>query len=162
MGIEQMAMAVLEAVNAAAAGFDDPVLLAAFVCLATAGIVGLCVPGLLMPIAFSAGMVLDGWIAIPAVVAGAVLGSHALFLTGRYGMGDALERRIGPRMARFGPHLERYGLAYVALLSVIGTPHFLVTLASAAGPVRQRGFAFATMLGFLPAISLSAGAGWAL
>ena len=154
-----MTAMLLEPLAIAAALLDNELLLAALLFLGTACIIGLGVPGLLMPISFSAGILMDSWLAVPVVVAGAVLGSHALFLAARYGFGDRLERRFGGRMGTLNPHLQRYGPAAVALLRVIGTPHLLVTLASAAAPLGQRGFAVATLLGFLPAIAVSAVAG---
>jgi len=155
----EFGFALLGSVTSAAAMFDNQIVLAIFLFAATTGVIGMCIPGMLLPLSFSAGMLLDNWLAVPVVALGAVAGSHLLFLAARYGMGDALEARLAGRMERFAPHLERHGFAYVALLRVIGTPHFLVTLASAAGPLNQRSFALATLLGFLPAIALTAGAG---
>lgn len=153
---------LLEQLATAAALFDNEFLLAGLLFVGTACVVGLCVPGLLLPIAFSAGMLMDSWLAVPVVLTGAALGSHGLFLAARHGMGDVLKRRLGGRMDALNPRLTYYGPAAVALLRVIGTPHFLVTLASAAGPLGQRGFAIASLLGFLPAIAVSAVAGAAL
>ena len=153
-----MAM-LFEPLAIAAAFFDNEFLLAGLLFVGTACIIGFCVPGLLLPISFSAGMLMDSWLAVPVVVAGAVLGSQALFVAARYGLGDRLERRFGARMGRLNPHVQQYGPAAVALLRVVGTPHFLVTLACAAAPLGQRGFAIASLLGFLPAIAVSAVAG---
>ena len=161
MALADLAPALAEQLAFASAALDSEVLMAAMLLIITTGAVGLCVPGLLMPIAFSAGMLMEGWLAVPVVTAGAVLGSHGLFLAARSGMGGALEQRLGGRMERFLPHLERHGLVYVAVLRVLGTPHALVTLASAASPLRHHRFALATLLGFLPSIVLSAGAGTA-
>ena len=157
-----MTAMLFEHLGVVAAFFDNELLLAAFLFIGTACIVGLCVPGLLVPISFSAGMLMDSWLAVPVVVTGAVLGSQALFLAARHGLGGRLERRFAARMGRLNPRLQQYGPAAVTLLRVIGTPHFLVTLASAAGPLGQRGFAIASLLGFLPAIAVSAVAGAAL
>ena len=137
---------------------DNQALIALLLLLVTTGAVGTCVPGLLMPISFSAGLLMESWLAVPVVALGAVLGSQGLFLAARSGLGDALDRRLGGRMARFMPHLERYGLVYVAALRVAGTPHALVTLASAASPLRHGKFAAASLLGFLPSIAICAGA----
>lgn len=159
MEFAQLGAAMLEWLTSVAAFFDNPYIIAAVFLAVTAGVIGLGIPGLLLPLSFSAGVLLDEWLAVPAVAIGAVLGSHALFLGARYGFRETLDMRLAGRMDRFTPHLEQYGLFYVAGLRVIGTPHLLVTLASAAGPLNQRGFALATLLGFLPAIALSAGAG---
>lgn len=138
---------------------DNPFIISALLFTVTTCAVSLCIPGLLMPIAFSAGLMLDGFWAVPIVTAGAVAGSQALFVAARCGAGKSLERRLSGRMEQYMPHLERYGLIYVAGLRVLGTPHALVTLASAASPLRHRGFALASMLGFLPAIAIGAGTG---
>ena len=86
---------------------DSQVAIAAVLLLLTTGAIGLCVPGLLMPISFSAGILLDGWLAVPVVAAGAVLGSQCMFLAARRGFAPAFERRLANRMERFAPHLER-------------------------------------------------------
>jgi uncharacterized membrane protein YdjX (TVP38/TMEM64 family) len=161
MEMAEFGLPLLEWVTSAVPLFDNQIFVAIFLFAVTAGVIGLCIPGMLLPISFSAGILMDHWLAVPVVALGAVLGSHALFLVARYGMGDRLHARLAGRMERFAPGLERHGLAYVAVLRVIGTPHFLVTLASAAAPLTQRRFAIATLLGFLPAIALSAGAGTA-
>ncbi len=140
---------------------DSKLALAGLLLVVTASAVSLCVPGLLMPISFSAGLLMDSWLAVPVVTLGAVLGSHGLFLAARRGFSKPIERRFAGRLERFGPHLGRYGLFYVAGLRVVGTPHALVTLASAAGPLRHGRFALATLLGFLPSIAVATGAGTA-
>jgi len=159
MGIVEATTELLQQVALGIPLFHNELILGALVFAVTAGVVGLCIPGLLMPISFSAGMLMDSWLAIPTVAAGAMLGSHALFLLARNGMRGALERRFGHRIDRFQPHMARYGIAYTAGLRIIGTPHVLVTLASAAGRLRHSSFALASFIGFLPAIALSAGAG---
>ena len=159
MGIADMVSWLMGQLAGVAIVLDSPVALAAVLLLLTTGAIGLCVPGLLMPISFSAGVLLDSWLAVPVVALGAVLGSLGLFLAARYGMAPAFERRLAGRMERFAPHLGRYGFGYVVLLRMIGTPHVLVTLASAASPLRPGRFALATLIGFLPSIALSAGAG---
>jgi len=162
MGIVETATELLQQAAIGHPLFHNEVILAALVFVVTASAVGLCVPGLLMPISFTAGMLMESWLAIPIVAAGAMLGSHALFLLARTGMRDTLERRFGDRVDRFRPHIERYGVAYTAGLRIIGTPHVLVTLASAAGRLRHGSFALASFLGFLPAIALSVGAASAI
>ena len=47
-------------------------------------------------------------------------------------------------------------------LRVLGAPHMLVTAASAVSAIRTRSFVTATMLGFLPAITLASMAGSAI
>lgn len=162
MAITDLAGPLLDVLAVLGGLVDSELLMAGVLLMVTASAVGLCVPGLLMPISFSAGLLMESWLAVPVVAAGAVLGSHALFLAARRGIGGSIARRFSGRLERFAPHLERYGLVYVAGLRVIGTPHALVTLASAASPLRHGRFAIATLLGFLPSIALAAGAGTAL
>ncbi len=161
MSFADLAALLAEQLAWASAMLDNELMVAAMLLVVTTSVIGLCVPGLLMPISFSAGLLLESWLAVPVVMAGAVLGSQGLFLAMRRGMGRSLAKRLASRIERFTPHLERYGILYVAGLRVVGTPHALVTLASAAGPLRHGHFALASLLGFLPAIVISAGAGTA-
>ncbi len=162
MNMFELAAPILEALAGIGSVIDSEPVIAGLVLVITAGAIGLCVPGLLVPISFSAGLLLDGWLAIAVVASGAVMGSHGLFLAARHGLGGAIERRLAGRLERFAPHLANYGFFYVAGLRMVGTPHALVTLASAASPLGHRSFALATLLGFLPAIALSAGAASAI
>lgn len=161
MSLADLAALLAEQLAWASAMLDNQLMVAAMLLVVTTSVIGLCVPGLLMPISFSAGLLLESWLAVPVVAAGAVLGSQGLFLAMRRGMGRSLSRRLAGRMERFAPHLDRYGILYIAGLRVVGTPHALVTLASSASPLRHDRFALASLLGFLPAIALSVGAGTA-
>lgn len=162
MGLTDLVAPLLDMLASLSGLINSELAMAGLLLVLTASAVGLCVPGLLMPISFSAGLLLEGWLAVPVVTAGAVLGSHGLFLAARRGLGAPIKRRFAGRLERFGPHLGRYGVFYVAGLRVIGTPHALVTLASAASPLRHGRFALATLLGFLPSIAVAAGVGTAL
>jgi len=161
MILADLATLLAEQLAFASAALDNQFMVAAMVLLITTSVIGLCVPGLLMPISFSAGLLMESWLAVPVVAAGAVLGSQGLFFAARRGMGEKLKQRLAGRMARYTPHLERYGIFYVAGLRVVGTPHALVTFASAASPLRHDRFALASLLGFFPAIAIAAGAGTA-
>ncbi len=161
MGLAEIASMIADQLAVVAAMLDSELLVAAMLLVVTTGVIGMCLPGLLMPISFSAGLLMESWLAVPVVAAGAVLGSQGLFLAARRGMGKRLQQRLAGRLATYAPHLDRYGVAYVAGLRVIGTPHALVTLASAASPLRHGRFALASLLGFLPAIAISAGVGTA-
>ena len=99
---------------------------------------------------------------ILVVIAGAVLGSHALFVVTRRWLSERLRRRWGERLARFDRNIEKRGFYYLLGLRLIGAPHVLVTASSALSAVRARSFVLATMLGFLPAITLAAMAGSAV
>lgn len=128
----------------------------------TATITAFGVPGALMPISFSSGALLGGWEGVLVVIAGAVIGSHALFLVTRRWMAARVRRRWGARLERFDRDISRRGFYYLLGLRLLGTPHMLVTGASALSAVRPRRFALATLLGFLPAITLASMAGSAI
>lgn len=146
----------------AAAGIAPDVWAVAAVCLiGTAILVALCVPGILMPTAIAAGALLGPWAGVALVVAGAVCGSQILFTVSRRLPVQGLSR-VGERLPRVQASLERHGFWYVAASRVIGIPHFLVTLASAATPMRARTFVIANAVGFFPVLCLSAIAGHAL
>jgi uncharacterized membrane protein YdjX (TVP38/TMEM64 family) len=125
----------------------------------TATLIALGVPGVLVPLAFSSGALLGGWLGMAVVVAGALIGSHAFFVATRKWLAARVRTRWGERLHRFDREIGRRGFFYVAGLRVAGVPHFLVTAASALSPIRARSFALATLLGFLPAIALAAMAG---
>ena len=128
----------------------------------TATVVGFGVPGVLLPISFSSGALLGGWEGMAAVVAGALLGSHAFFLITRRWLAGRVHHRWGDRLKGFDREIARRGFVYLLGLRLVGIPHVLVTVASALSPIRARSFALATALGFLPAIGLAAMAGSAV
>ena len=128
----------------------------------TAALVGSGVPGVLLPLSFSSGVLLGGWLGMLVVVAGAVIGSHVLFLATRRWLGARVRRRWGARLEKFDHTVGRRGFYYLHGLRLAGVPHMLVTASSALSAIRPRSFALATLLGFLPAIALSAMAGSAV
>jgi len=120
------------------------------------------VPGVLVPISFSSGALLGGWEGIVVVTAGASAGSHALFLVTRRWMGGPVRRRWGEALERLDSAMARRGFFYLLGLRLCGAPHLLVTAASALSAIRAQRFVLATLLGFLPAISLASMAGSAI
>lgn len=128
----------------------------------TAALVASGVPGVLLPLSFSSGALLGGWLGMLVVVAGAVIGSHALFEATRRWLGARVRRRWGERLEKFDRDISRRGFFYLLGLRLAGVPHLLVTGASALSVVRARSFALATLLGFLPSITLAAMAGSAV
>jgi uncharacterized membrane protein YdjX (TVP38/TMEM64 family) len=128
----------------------------------TATLVAFGVPGVLVPISFSSGALLGGWLGMLVVVAGAVLGSHALFVATRRWLAARVRRRWGERLERFDRDMTRRGFYYLLGLRLAGAPHVLVTASSALSAIRARSFITATLLGFLPAIALAAMAGSAI
>jgi len=128
----------------------------------TALLVASGVPGVLVPLSFSSGALLGGWLGMAVVVAGALLGSHAFFIAARRWLATHVRARWGERLQRFDRDIARRGFVYLLGLRLIGVPHLIVTAASALSPIRGRSFALATLLGFLPAIALAAMAGSAV
>lgn len=128
----------------------------------TATLVAFGVPGVLVPISFSSGALLGGWLGMLVVVAGAVLGSHAFFVATRRWLAARVRRRWGARIEQYDQHVSKRGFVYLLGLRLAGVPHVLVTAASALSAIRAPSFALATLLGFLPAIALAAMAGSAV
>jgi uncharacterized membrane protein YdjX (TVP38/TMEM64 family) len=133
----------------------------AFVVL-TATLMGLGVPGVLLPLSFSSGVMLGGWTGMVVVVVGAVLGTQAFFVVTRRWLAARIRARWGDRLKRFDGDLEKRGFFYLLGLRLLGAPHPLVSAASAASPLPALSFALATLLGFAPAIALAAMAGSAV
>jgi uncharacterized membrane protein YdjX (TVP38/TMEM64 family) len=144
------------------ASLGSEVLLGLALLTLTAALVACGVPGVLLPLSFSSGALLGGWIGMLVVVAGAVIGSHALFVATRRWLAVHVRRRWGAKLDRFDHAVGRRGFYYLLGLRLSGAPHVLVTASSALSAIRPRSFALATLLGFLPAIALSAMAGSAV
>lgn len=141
------------------AAIPNEALLALLLCGLTAALVACCVPGTIVPLSVSSGLLLGSAAGALVVTAGALLGSLALFLASRHLLRDRIKARWGERLARFETHLARRGFFYVVGLRLAGFPHFLVTAGCALSPVRGRSFLAATALGFLPVIALTSTAG---
>lgn len=151
-----------EQVPFAASLVGNELVLALMFLALTTTLVAFGVPGVLVPISFSSGALLGGWFGMLVVIVGAVLGSQVLFVATRRWLSDRLRRRWGERLARFDGNIEKRGFYYLLGLRLVGAPHVLVTASSALSALRTRSFVLATMLGFLPAITLAAMAGSAV
>jgi len=125
----------------------------------TAMLVAVGIPGVLVPISFSSGALLGGWLGTLCVVAGAVLGSQLFFAVTRRWLAARARRRWGERLGTFDQAISKRGFYYLLGLRLTGVPHPLVSGASALSVIRARSYALATLLGFLPAIALAAMAG---
>jgi len=128
----------------------------------TAALTAFGVPGVIVPISFSSGALLGGWFGMAVVIVGAMIGSHALFAVTRRWLSDRFRRRWGERLAKLDTNIRDRGFYYLLGLRLVGAPHLLVTASSAVSAIRTRSFALATLLGFLPAITLAAMAGSAV
>jgi uncharacterized membrane protein YdjX (TVP38/TMEM64 family) len=139
----------------------EPLLALALLSL-TAVLVGLGVPGVLLPISFSSGALLGGWMGMLVVIAGAVLGSQALFAVTRSWLADRARRRWGARLSRLDRNVTTRGFYYLLALRLVGAPHMLVTTTCALSAIRARSFVLATLLGLMPAVTAAAMAGSAV
>ena len=150
-----------EMVEAFAATGWGMVLIPFLLALLTASMVALSVPGTIMPLSFTGGLLM-GPAGIFVVAVGALLGSHVLFLVSRHTLSDWMRRKLGHRLDGFQEHLGRRGPVYVVGARLTGVPHLLVTAGSAMTPMSARAFGGASLLGMLPAITVASMAGWAI
>ena len=140
---------------------SDVLLGFAFLAL-TAAVMASGTPGALLPISFSSGALLGGWLGMLCVIAGAVLGSQVVFVTTRRWLAARVRRRWGERLHRFDRAISKRGFYYLLGLRLVGTPHLLLTTSSALSAIPARSFLLATLFGLLPAITLAAMAGSAV
>ena len=143
-------------------GFDNEMLLAGLVFVATATLIALCIPGVILPMALSSGALIGAWEATAAVAFGAVAGSQLFFLATRRLAGERVRDRLGARFDPFQRRFAAHGLWYVVGLRLIGAPHFVVTAGSALMTMRASSFAVATLIGVLPASLIAAATGSAI
>lgn len=127
--------------------------------LVTAGLVAAGTPGVIIPATLAAEVLTGPLVATAIVSLSAMGGSLLLFSAARRWGSPVLARRLGSRLASFERRFAVHGIWYIIGLRIIGTPHMIVTVGSAMMPIRAPAFAAATLLGFLPAIALSALAG---
>jgi len=153
---------VVEQLTALAGAMPGELALALALFALTAALVAGGVPGVIIPLSFSSGALLGGWLGMLVIVAGTLAGSQALFLVVRHLLHERMRRRLGERLARFEHYFDKRGILYIVGLRVVGAPHLLVTGGSALVRLRPAHFAVATVLGFLPVIALTAMAGSAV
>lgn len=145
-----------------ALAFDGLLLTAALVAtlwIATTSLTAAGIPGVLIPATLAAEAIAGPVAATATVSLGSVVGSLLLFLAARRWGSPVVASRFGPRLEAFERRFAEHGSWYVIGLRMMGTPHMLVTVGSAMTPMRMPAFAFATLIGSLPAIALAAMAG---
>ena len=120
------------------------------------------IPGTLMPMSFTSGALLGGALGIAAVATGTLIGGQILYLLLARGSEATLRQKYGHRLQKLDALASKRGLASMAGLRLAGAPHLLVTVLCALAAFGPRRYAVATLIGLLPAISLSALAGSAL
>lgn len=141
--------------------FGESVLALAFLAL-TATVYATGVPGTLVPISFSSGLLLGTVTGTAVVAAGAMLGALTLYWILERGSRAMLARRFEKHLVRLGGLATRGGIWPVVGLRLAGMPHLAVTGLCAVAAVGPRRYAVATAVGVLPAIALSALAGAAV
>jgi uncharacterized membrane protein YdjX (TVP38/TMEM64 family) len=124
--------------------------------LLTATLTACSVPGVLIPMSLTSGVLLGPWLAIGAVAFGALTGSMFLFVLTRRIGGERLRLKIGPRLQPLEARLQRYGPYAVVALRVAGAPGPLITAGAALTAMRMAPFAIATLAGLLPSVVLAA------
>ena len=141
---------------------ENELLLAAMILVVTTTVVALWLPGLVLPIAASSGALMNAWTATGAVSLGALVGSMIIFATTRRFARDRVPAKVASFVTAFEARFHASGAWLVFGLRLAGTPHFLVSAASALTPMPARNFALATLAGMLPAILLASLAGSAI
>lgn len=122
-------------------------------------IVALSIPGgVFMTIL---GGFLFGWLFGGAIASvSATLGAIFVFLIARTSVGDILARKAGPRLQKFAEGFREDAFSYLLFLRFLPImPFWMTNLAPALFGVRVETFAFATMIGILPATFTFATAG---
>lgn len=122
-------------------------------------IVALSIPGgVFMTIL---GGFLFGWLFGGAIASvSATLGAIFVFLIARTSVGDILVRKAGPRLQKLADGFREDAFSYLLFLRFLPIiPFWMTNLAPALFGVRVETFAFATMIGILPATFTFATAG---
>ena len=122
-------------------------------------LVALSVPcGLVMT---AAGGLLFGWLGGSlAAIAGASLGATIVFLIARNAIGDSLNQRAGPWLAKLSEGFQKDALSYMLFLRLVPAfPFWFVNIAPAALGVPLKTFVLGTVLGIIPATFAFASAG---
>lgn len=127
-----------------------PVLAPLGMTLLYAALVAISFPGAGYLTIFS-GFMFGLWVGFAAAWAGALLGAVAVFLIARTALGDTLEKRAGPWLARFKAGFEGDAFNYLLALRLVPAfPFWLVNIAPSLIGVGLKPYAAATALGIIP------------
>lgn len=154
----------LEAVVAQRDRFQQ--FLAAHVAVSVLAYVGLysLLVALSLPCGFvmtTGGGLLFGWLGgTLAAIAGATLGAVFVFLIARRAVGDALNQRAGPWLAKLAEGFQKDALSYMLFLRLVPAfPFWFVNIAPAVLGVPLGTFVLGTVIGITPATFAFASAG---
>jgi uncharacterized membrane protein YdjX (TVP38/TMEM64 family) len=128
----------------------------------TALLISMWVPGFVIPLAASSGVLLNSWWGAAPVILGSVVGSIVIFFSVRRFGRERVPGKVVAFMTGLEPGEGLRGLLSVIVLRLIGAPHFLVSAGYALTPMGTRPFAIATALGMMPAILMAAAVGSSL
>jgi uncharacterized membrane protein YdjX (TVP38/TMEM64 family) len=109
----------------------------------------------------TAGGLLFGWLGgTLAAIAGATLGATLVFLIARKAVGDALNQRAGPWLAKLSEGFQKDALSYMLFLRLVPAfPFWFVNIAPAVLGVPLKTFVLGTVVGIAPATFAFASAG---
>ena len=113
------------------------------------------VPGLVIPLSVLSSPALGPLGSAIVIVAGLAVGSQVMFLFVRRVGRQKIRSLAGPRFEKIVLECDKRGMLYSVGLRALGTPHVLVTGASAVTSMSPLRFAIASVAGFAPVVLLS-------
>lgn len=112
--------------------------------------VALSLPGATI-LTLTGGAIFGAWVGTVAVNIGATLGATLAFLLARYLFRDAVEKRLGERLAALNEGFAKDGLGYLLFLRLIPLfPFFLINLGAGLTKLPLKTYFIGTMIGILP------------
>jgi signal transduction histidine kinase/uncharacterized membrane protein YdjX (TVP38/TMEM64 family) len=106
------------------------------------------------------GFLFGPWVGGLSAAISSTSGGTIVFLVSRLAVGDAVERRAGPRMRAIEEGIKKDAFLYLLSIRLIPvTPFWLVNVAAGLLPIRLSTFVLATFFGVLPATVIYAGIG---
>jgi uncharacterized membrane protein YdjX (TVP38/TMEM64 family) len=117
---------------------------------AYAASVALSLPGASL-LTLLGGFLFGAWIGGAVSVLAATTGAVGVFLVARSALGEILQRKAGPALARILSGFKNEAVSYLLFLRLVPAfPFWLVNLAAALGGVSLPVFAWTTLLGIVP------------
>lgn len=112
--------------------------------------VALSFPGAVL-LTLVGGFLFGGVLGGAVVVVSATLGAIIVFMVARSALGEALQRKAGPALARILDGFKSDAASYLLFLRLVPAfPFWLVNLAAALGGVSLPVFAWTTLVGIIP------------
>jgi uncharacterized membrane protein YdjX (TVP38/TMEM64 family) len=136
-----------------------PVLLSAGYFLAYVAVTSLSVPGATI-LTLAGGAIFGLPWGLALVSFASSLGATLAFLTSRFLLRDAIQRRFGDKLKAINRGVERDGAFYLFTLRLIPVfPFFIVNLVMGLTPIKARTFYWASQVGMLPLTAVFVNAG---